>query len=213
MPRRSESAPSQRRFDLRHPKPRPPGIFAEINVAEGEPPPRTIVDCGLFPSRRELTGNSAGLRAFRGNSVSLVGVFFQKPSLPRADSRMNRRIDLPRRDRLLVDNLVDHRGDVFGPGMAFSPVTNLIEHDAQRKDVARGHLPHGPSLVPETCSWECHHMGGLLDGAELQNLWRCRKSVTLTVSSAVSIRFAGLHVRWMTLRSCANCNALARSDP
>src|ERR1700719_3152043 len=34
------------------------------------------------------------------------------------------------------------------------------------------------------------------------------KSVTLTVSSAVSIRFAGLMSRWTTLRSCANCSAL-----
>src|ERR1700751_1712959 len=34
------------------------------------------------------------------------------------------------------------------------------------------------------------------------------KSVTFTVSSAVSIRLAGLMSRWITLRSCANCSAL-----
>jgi len=27
----------------------PPSEFAEIKVAAGEPPPKTIVDCGLFP--------------------------------------------------------------------------------------------------------------------------------------------------------------------
>jgi len=52
-----------------------PSGFAEINVAEGEPPPRTIVDCGCFHPAR-LTCNCASLRAFRGNSdISGRGLF------------------------------------------------------------------------------------------------------------------------------------------
>ena len=82
---------------------------------------------------------------------------------------MNGGINLPRRNGLFVDDLVDHRGYVLAREWLFAGY-HFIEHDAQRKNVAAAIYRAALHLFRRHVAGSAHHVGGLLDGAELQNL-------------------------------------------
>ena len=106
--------------------------------------------------------------------VSLIGLFFQRPHDHRANSRMNRRINLPRRHRVFVDNLVDHRRYVLARKRLLVG-HHFIEHYAQRENVAAPIDGAALDLFRRHIAWRAHDVRGLLYGAELQNF--CRSKV------------------------------------
>ncbi len=111
---------------------------------------------------------------FAATLVALVGLFFQRPHDYRADPRMNGRINLPWGNGLFVDDLVDHRGDVLSRERFFAG-HHFIEHHAQREDVAAAIYRAALHLFRRHVARGAHYVGGLLDGAELQNF--CRAEV------------------------------------
>src|SRR5271169_823006 len=75
------------------------------------------------------------LEHFPAALVARFRLFGQRLHHRRADRPMNRRVNLPRRNRLFVHNLVDDRGYVLS-GKRLLACDHLIEQNAQRKDIA-----------------------------------------------------------------------------
>src|SRR5438094_2541600 len=82
---------------------------------------------------------------------------------------MNRRIYLPRRHGIFVDDLVDHRCDVLSRKRLFAG-HHFIKHDAQRKNVAASVDGTALHLFRRHITRSAHDVRSLLHGTELQDL-------------------------------------------
>src|SRR5229473_491640 len=85
-----------------------------------------------------------------------------------ADTRVNRGIDLLRRNGLFVHNFVNDGGDVLSREGLFAG-DHLVEHDAERKDVAASVDRAALHLFRGHVAGRAHDVRGLLHGAELQD--------------------------------------------
>src|SRR5579862_312892 len=107
---------------------------------------------------KQVAATLVALRWFLGERFEDDGV----------EPGMDGRIELARGDRFFVDDFVDDGGDVLA-GEGLFTGDHFVEQNAERENVATAVHHFAFNLLGRHVTGRAHDVGGLLNGAELQN--------------------------------------------